>query len=311
MIRLSVAACFALLSSSDAKFLRWGECLELTEPCGNSTANFVVGLEYNLNDPTDLITVVDLNESIMIQCRAGHLEPTDSSHCPDDNDSLLGQLILLGIPSLFLGFALVFFGCRRHPNVQFWVMLVAFWTADLGAGLATGMYAQMFYPTGATTDRIFLRDSLAHSVFVDQLGVAFIFELLSWDWPMQLLKQLLAMSCWPCHIRRTVQGGVFLVVACVLGTSMMYMAVDAAYRPASIVVVGHHPLILGFVNFALDLPWKFLERRVKEFVEARCWPENRYEHLEHETHWLVDELADPLPDQFVADCRYASCLVSV
>ena len=54
----------------------------------------------------------------------------------------------------------VFFCCRRYPTLQFWVMLISFWAADLGAGLATGMYAQMFYPTGATKDRIFLRDSV-------------------------------------------------------------------------------------------------------------------------------------------------------
>ena len=71
---------------------------------------------------------------------------------------------------------------------------------------------------------------LATSPFVEQLGVAFIFELLTWDWPMQLLKLLLGLSCWPCRIRRVVQGGVFLVVACCLGCGCAYMAVDAAYR---------------------------------------------------------------------------------
>ena len=51
-------------------------------------------------------------------------------------------------------------------------------------------------------------------------------------------------------------------------------------RPAAIVVVGHHPLILGLVNFALDLPWKILERRVKAVVEARIWPDaGTYEQL--------------------------------
>ncbi|CAE7948986.1 unnamed protein product [Symbiodinium sp. KB8] len=312
MAWLAVAVWCGLLTSTSARFLFWGQCLEITGSCENATTDFVIGLEYNWDDPTDLITVVDLNASTMTQCLAGHLSSVGGSFCPDDTPSPFGQLLLFGIPIFFLACMVVFFCSRRYPTLQFWVMLITFWTADLGAGLATGMYAQMFYPTGATKDRIFLRESLASSPFVEQLGVAFIFELLTWDWPMQLLKLLLSLSCWPCRIKRIVQGGVFLVAACCLGCGCAYMAVDAAYRPASIVVVGHHPLILGLVNFALDLPWKILERRVKAVVEARIWPDaGTYEFLDYQSHWLVEELADPLPEQFVAECRYASSLVSV
>ena len=173
---------------------------------------------------------VDLNKSAMAQCSAGDLRPIDAGFCPDNRPSVLGQLGLWTIPGLFGGFLLLFVCGRRHPSLQFWVMLVTYWAADLGAGLATGMYAQMFYPNGPTKDRIFLRESLASSPFVAQLGVAFIFQLTAWDWPMQLLKLLLSLSCWPCKCRRTLQGGLFLLASCLIGSSCMYMAVDAAYR---------------------------------------------------------------------------------
>ena len=96
----------------------------------------------------------------MTQCLAGHLSSVGGSFCPDDTPSPFGQLLLFGIPIFFLACMVVFFCSRRYPTLQFWVMLITFWTADLGAGLATGMYAQMFYPTGATKDRIFLRESV-------------------------------------------------------------------------------------------------------------------------------------------------------
>ena len=40
-----------------------------------------------------------------------------------------------------------------------------------------------------------------------------------------------------------------------------YISIAVAYTPASIVVVGHHPLLVGAVNFLLDIPYKFLENR--------------------------------------------------
>lgn len=46
-----------------------------------------------------------------------------------------------------------------------------------------------------------------------------------------------------------------------LGILNAYIAIAVAYTPASIVVVGHHPLLLGVVNFLLDIPYKLLENR--------------------------------------------------
>ena len=46
-----------------------------------------------------------------------------------------------------------------------------------------------------------------------------------------------------------------------LGLVNAYIAIAVAYTPASIVVVGHHPLLLGFVNFLLDIPYKLVETR--------------------------------------------------
>ena len=62
--------------------------------------------------------------------------------------------------------------------------------------------------------------------------------------------------------------GTFIIFACIAGIVNAYIAIAVAYTPASIVVVGHHPLLVGAVNFLLDIPYKFLENRRLEVSKS-------------------------------------------
>lgn len=63
--------------------------------------------------------------------------------------------------------------------------------------------------------------------------------------------------------------GTFIIFACIAGIVNAYIAIAVAYTPASIVVVGHHPLLVGAVNFLLDIPYKFLENRRLEVSKSQ------------------------------------------
>ena len=40
--------------------------------------------EFNVNDPTDLVTVVDLENRRMLECKARHLVPVHAAWCPEN-----------------------------------------------------------------------------------------------------------------------------------------------------------------------------------------------------------------------------------
>ena len=67
-------------------------------------------------------------------------------------------------------------------------------------------------------------------------------------------------------------AGAFIVVTFILGLVNAYVAIALAYTPASIVVVGHHPLLLGFVNFLLDIPYKLIETRCLGWCKGESVP---------------------------------------
>lgn len=136
-----------------------------------------------------------------------------------------------------------------------------------------------------------MKDTMFFNSFVQQLGIAFFFELIlglrtwkgetlvaaylrascfriSFVWPLELLKFCLERS--GCGL--SLVGAIFLSVVCVLGVVNAYIAIAVAYTPACIVLVGHHPLLLGLVNFLLDIPYKLLENQIKKFFWRRVCP---------------------------------------
>ncbi|CAL1154909.1 unnamed protein product [Cladocopium goreaui] len=262
---------------------------------------FYVVQEFNVDDPTDLITVVDLPNRRMLECKARHLVPVDTKWCPENQVSEFGQFFICFTACLFLYLLMLYF-CNLHKaRVQYWSLLLMFWFSDLAAGLSTGMQGQMYYPTGATEDRLFMRQTFLLTSFIQQLGIAFFFELISFIWPMEMIKFLLERCCGCAG--RSVRGGAFIVVTFILGLVNAYIAIAVAYTPASIVVVGHHPLLLGFVNFLLDIPYKLVETRIKRFLWSRCCGEEDAglvpEYVAPELDWLGVELAEALPEEFV------------
>lgn len=45
---------------------------------------FYIVEEFSFDDPNDQITVVDLPKSRLLECKARHLVPVDSAHCPEN-----------------------------------------------------------------------------------------------------------------------------------------------------------------------------------------------------------------------------------
>jgi len=295
--------CWLILSSvAKAWKLFPSQCVKASG-CNGTEDGFYIVQEFTLDDPTDLITVVDLPHRQMLQCMAKHLVPVETARCPENQVSDVGQFFICTVLCIFTYLLFKFF-CNRHKvRVQYWSLLLTFWLADLAVGLSTGMQGQMYYPTGPTNDRLFMQSTFLFNSFIQQLGIAFFFELISFVWPMELLKFILERCC-RCTSHNC-RGGTFIIFAGIAGIVNAYTAIAVAYTPASIVVVGHHPLLVGAVNFLLDIPYKFLENRMKRFLWSRCCEKEEQDDLElpeymaPELGWLGVELAEALPEEFV------------
>ena len=120
------------------------------------------------------------------------------------------------------------------------------WTWQLRRYLPRVLACEVYMGTGVvTTEPKLTKWILQHVFSPGKAGRDW--SLVWWGWWIPCCQRPLA--------------GAFIVVTFILGLVNAYIAIAVAYTPASIVVVGHHPLLLGFVNFLLDIPYKLVETR--------------------------------------------------
>ena len=93
----------------------------------------------------------------------------------------------------------------------------------------------------------------------------------------------------------------FNIAAVLLGFFYSWGAVQHAYRPSYIVVVGHHPLLLGFITFLTEGPKKIMLNYVKKVVKERVlgFEPEEYTYVVTELGWFFRHIAEPLPNAVV------------
>jgi hypothetical protein len=229
-------------------------------------------------------TLVDLEAPRVHDCNMSMVSKVQRDQCPDDE---IGVLATMGFYAMLVAFGLLLrrFSRSQNDSDRFWATLFLYWAGDLGAGLYVGLQVQKVFPNAGVIDS-------------DQILLALVWETLVYDGPMFLLKKFSERRC--C-------GGppvLFAWGACLFGVVLGGKAIDSSYQPSTIVVVGHHPLVLGFLTFLLDFPKKVVQNHAKRFVKERvlCWPpEEEYTYLVTEMSWVLKELAEPLPNYVVVE----------
>lgn len=227
----------------------------------NETPLFGDGPLLNLSTTDDYwpIRVFDLNATTWTVCDEAHNAPHTSyyiQHCQTDALPLLALVLLGGMLSMQV--VLMCF-CRPYSSVAL------FWCNDLLAGLGSAILVEKdFHGSGCLVSQVMLL------VLVTGVG-------LGYDAPAMVLK-------W-CNVRPSIWNGFCIVMGCSYG----FFAIVHAYLPSGITILGHHPLVVGFVSFCLDFPKEML----KNFVRRRCSNEGY--------HFFIDDLNNPLPES----CRVA------
>jgi len=120
--------------------------------------------------------------------------------------------------------------------------VACFWWCHFWTHLGVGMLAQKI--VGA----------LAQSWFIMAFGLIFsqIASFLAWD----LVLWRLANA----------EPGVFFTYLCILTSSSVSQATEWAYKPETIIFLGHHPLVLGIPNFLLGFVKSVVQRRFCEKI---------------------------------------------
>eukprot|EP00435_Cladocopium_sp_Y103_P014619 s5434_g3.t1 len=93
--------------------------------CNATEDGFYILQEFSVDDPTDLITVVDLPNRRMLQCKARHLVPVDTKWCPENQVSEFGQFFICITACLFLYLLMLYFcNLQKAPDDTFAVAVI-------------------------------------------------------------------------------------------------------------------------------------------------------------------------------------------
>jgi fibro-slime domain-containing protein len=271
---------------------RWeiSDCLVATG-CEDLEDNVaVMALEASSANYTTLITVVDLVANSSHECPVRSLDKTDSDRCPENKIHPFGQSLMLLSLGVFLGLGAIGV-CATYSDkcgrFLFWTVLLTFWAADCSVGLFSGMYAQINFPTGLP------------------LVMSLVLNVVFFDVPMFALK--LVANYQPCF-----PDGVFNLLYIVLVTSFGSLcsisAIGWAYSPATIIVVGHHPLLLGLKTFLLQFPKKIAMNYIKNYIKKRMGFQIEKHRFFTELSWFFNHIAEPLPRAIVRVAEYEQLL---
>jgi len=265
------------------------DCLVSTDCEGLKDNVPVMALEASSTNLTTLITVVDFSLNSSHECPVGSLDKTDTS-CGDNEISPLGQSLTLLSLGVFLGLGALAV-CATYSDkcgrFLFWTVLLTFWAANCSGALFARMYGKIHYPN----DVILLTPLLFHVVYFDV--------------PMFALK--LVANYQPCF-----PDGVFNLLYIVFVTSYgSYCSISAirwAYSPATIIVVGHHPLLLGVIVFLLQFPKKIAMNYIKNYIKKRMGFQIEKHRFLIELSWFFKNIAEPLPRAIIGAADYEQLL---
>jgi len=255
-------------------------------------------LEASDTNDTTRITVVDLVAGSMGECLVRSLDKTDGAECPANKINPFGEQLALLSLGMFLGLGALGVCATYSPGrFLFWTALLTFWSADCSVGFFSAMYGQIQHPTGGMN--YFLRaPNLVVNNVVDKFLVSLMYNVVLFDVPMFGLKLLANFQfCFPPGVFNLL----YIVFVTSFGVVCSNQAIRWAYTPATIIVVGHHPLLMGLGTFLLQFPKKIAMNSIKKYIKESILgmePE-KYTGLFTELSWFFQQIAEPLPGQLL------------
>jgi len=291
---------FALKDVSWKQF----DCLAV-HGCGNWTNHSVLALEASSTDDNEskLITVVNLTTRLWQECPVGTLAKTERDHCPENAISAHGQQwihvsMLIFICVFVLGAGLTY-KKEECGRFLFWTALFLFWAADCGAGLWSGMAAQMIVApiSSAQIWPAILMDPFRSSQFW-----SLVWNVLVFDLPMWVVKLLSnCIICLPEGLRNLV----YIIFTTSYGLFFSRRAIGWANEPATVIVFGHNALLVGVQTFFLQFPKMIIMNHIKKciarpLIHTLGFDDYRpHIFVNTEIHWVWEHLAQPLPRSIV------------
>jgi len=148
--------------------------------------------------------------------------------------------------------------CRSHrvtfkgfPSAP-WGAVCLYWSNDFWAAFAASLSAQV----QAESFEVVLGNAMIVTIL--KIGLAAVVTIMLWDMPIKAFKWCSGKRCpWFFHMLCTAWA---LQVA--------FHQIHNAFSPAFVALIGHHAIIFGLFNFALNIPKAVIKSRGK--VWLRC-----------------------------------------
>ena len=196
--------------------------------------------------------------------------PTPESTNPVEMWGLYGAYMAFGLSLTLIGNL-----CSDSipENVQIGLFLAAFYLSDIGAGL-------FFYFKAVDWQIPHLPDDI----------VAMIFNIIFYGLPVWIAKR----CC----------GAFGFTVASLLGPVYTYMAILQAYQPHTVIMLGHHTIVVALHQFVVNFCAKLILYAFVRYVGKKCQGEAKASECEliqgscQET--AVEEILSPIPKEWLS-----------
>jgi len=210
--------------------------VELTSTCSDyeeGTKLLVGGHSYD-----GKVFLADIRKSSLVSCERDKLRTVPRSNCPASDTPAIASNIFILVVVIEVAI-LCFWCCTGSPKM----CLFAYWWNDFFAGLLSASLATEIIGTNGQ----WMVSAVACGLFAAQ-----IFEFLLYDGPLRLVR------CCSAHC--------FVLAAVVLGASCAGYGIILAYDPVEVAILGHHVLLMGAFNFALDFVKHAATHNAKRFL---------------------------------------------
>lgn len=227
-----------------------------------------------------LTTVSDVQTLTWTMCNSTDVFPADPSECPPNNVEGMGTVL-----HWVLWFVIIAFWANMQKNsgpgaarVQKgklpavpWAAVFLYWVCNFWLAITISLLIAAM-PSKHPT-------SISHKI--NTIGVSFVIMVLFWDCLLWLVKK---------YCRRH-----FFQIIALYAFSAGTAALKRAYTPSVVAVVGHHVLILGFINFLLGIPKATAKKVLLALFRCSVLPEG------YTMGWY--EILTPIADLFAEDAN--------
>jgi len=238
-----IQSCVAVLPSDCS-----GGTMDMSEL--NKSSRLLVTLQ--MPEPP-IVEVSDVERFVWTTCLSNSTHTVERSECPPNNMTIAGVFNILAALMMIMA-SLLYLRYRpghrvnraKLPNAP-WGAVLVHWVCDFWVTVAASIVAQVF-----AGPLICGFSPLTQFLLKTGLGVAF--ALFYWDLGQYLIGRLFT-------------SGRYFIVLSLYAASTCGHTAFLAYRPSSIAIVGHHPLMLGLLNFCFSFPKAIVKHRVPVWLK--------------------------------------------